>query len=437
MKFGSCLLALCLLTSSLSHAEGLSESDKAKLLETLEKILHGNESAEDKNIREALKVLTSAAADENAAFDLFEKATKKVEFEDKDKKDKEWREWKEKNKDRLSDSAFKRVLKYKCQWAVLTLQASKNKDKEPDYSQYSSQTLSMLNSIAAEFKDLKKFRGEMMGGILRGPVGEILKVNSIQAIRWPDSIFDINGVFERIIFPQYRNAADISGLRSAWNKRLALALAFSPTKDDMNTMFQGQGGKTRGSGSKTSSGTSTAKSDISDEAITAINRLRWQCEQDCFKIGDEAAASVNMLNLIRATKDTREQNRMIQELTSLLSDKPEEGMDAIGNATSNRPIPYNQPAATPKVPKYDDADFVYDGPTPARETPPPAPKKADKPSVPHVVEITDEVEAPKPAEQKPQATAGTTEQPKPAASEQTGGGATPPKKADDDFFGDD
>lgn len=441
MKFGPCLLALCLLTSGFVHAEGLSEEDKQKLLDTLENILQGNESAEDKNVREALKVLAAAAMDENAASDLYEKSYKKINFEDKERKDKDWREWKDKNKDRLTSSAFKRILKYQCQWAVLTLQAAKNKSENPDFSQYSSQALSMLNTIAADYKDLKKFRGDMQGSILSGPVGRVLKVNGIQAARWPTSIFDVNAVFEQIIFPQYRNAANISGLRSAWNKRISLELAFSNTKEEEAATFLGIGDDKRKktTGSKHTQGGTPAKNDIAEASMKAINSLRWNCEVDCYKIGDEATASSNMLSMIRAIKDTREQNNKIQELTAILSGENTDGeTDSLamtsGNSSSAS-VPSTPPAPR-QIPKHDDSDFVYDGPLPPRNAPSSeTSKNAGKPSAPKVVEITDEVsEAPAPAQQpKPpvEITGQETKQDDPGKS-----GATPPKKADDDFFGD-
>lgn len=450
MKFGSCLLAFCLLVPGLSHADGLSEADKQKLLDTLENILHGNESQEDKAIREAIKVLASVSMDESAASDLYEKSYKKVNFEDKEIKDKEWRDWKDKNKDRLSSSAFKRILKYQCQWGVVTLQAAKIKDENPDFSRFSDQALSLLNTIASDYKDLKKFRGDMQGNILNGPVGNVLKVNGVQAPKWPGSIFDVNAVFQSIIFPQYRNAADVSGLRSAWKKRLALQLAFSTTKEEEAKAFSGDDKKKKSSAIKHPSGDLPAsKNDLSEGSVKAIDHLRWECEKDCYKIGDEAAASANMLLMIRSVKDAREQNRKIQELVAILSGETtdEDGINSFptnsGASPSTRPVPSKVPAKTgaaataqqsATAPKFDDSDFVYDGPVPkADDAAQKKPVDTTSSTPTKVVEITNDGSTGTAAQQASKPPVEVKEQPKTVEQKPAEGKA---KKDNDDFFGD-
>ena len=446
MKFGVHLLIVSLIAAHTTYADSLSEADKDKLLETLDSILNANESKEEKAIKYAISRLTAAAASEESASELYESSVKKIDFEGR--KEKEWRDWRDKNKNRLNSPTFKRILKYHCQWAIITLQAAKANEENPDFSPYAPQALSILNNIAEEYDTLKEFRGDMQGNILNSQVGRALQVGGMQPPKWPASIFDVNAIFESLVFPQYREKGDIAGLRNAWKKRIALAMSFAETKDEKINAMTDKTKRRKITGSKSSGSSPTSAKELSDASLKDINALRWECERDCFNIGDEATASANMIAMIRSIDNTKEQSQKAQELVNLLTGQgDEEDMENTDQYASNshsssarqRSIDSNteetyteddltqtiKQSGTDKtsvVTPHDDSYFVQDGPvvSPQEE---PKPQNIVRKPTPNVIEITPTKSPTKPSQASPKDNKQNADK-------------TPAKKVEDDFFGD-
>jgi hypothetical protein len=394
MKLLPRLLPLCLLaflSPGVSSADSLSAQHKATLVNLLQQILAGNESTENKVVTAALSALRPGASDENAALDLYEKSCKKVLFDDKNKKDKDWRAWKDQNKDKLSNSAFKKSLKIRCQWAILCLQAASIKGENPDYSKLTTTALSIVSAISNDYANLKEQKGELGSNLLSGPVGTFLGVGQIRGKDFPDSPTNIGDIFEKLVFPPYRNTNNVTGLREAWNKRIKLTMDMSDTKgdDDSSSNNSDQTKKKttiRGYVSSSQRNSGNKREDLTDEANKTMDSLLWACEMDCFKHGDEATASKNMLSLIRKTKDPREQSARVQELMRLMvGDAPVPSLpmddstsDGFGSTQKPKSVLVAKPQkpSKAKAPVDDDDDIEIIDDAPAK------PAKANKSSKP-------------------------------------------------------
>lgn len=321
----------------MAQAEPLDYQTKQELIQTLQEILRGNQSRESSAITAALDAFRPAAMDDKVAYSLYENCIKKKEFTEKDKNESEFRKWKNDNKEKSGDPAFRKALQYQFQWAVLTLQAASVSKDSFDASQYAPQIISILESIGSNYKELKNRKGELSQSILQGQVGDVYGVSQVSPEEWPGNLMDVGGIFEMLIFPKYRKDLNISGLRGAWDKRIGLEARFLETKDEGFDLPENSTGKDDNKKRKSSSSSSVSKSssnslmnpvklskqggnskDLTRKAYEVLQNLRWQKEVDCCKIGDESQASINMLKLIKATRDPKTREARIQELMGIL-----------------------------------------------------------------------------------------------------------------------
>ncbi|MEG0587922.1 MAG: hypothetical protein RR506_08475 [Akkermansia sp.] len=320
MKLLSSLLFCCLLSPCVTNAEPLNDEAKETLLSNLKELLRGNRNLEKSTIAKAISTLSSVASDGDAIADLLEKCSQKRSIDDKNKNEKDKRKWRKDNKDFFNDPILKKALIYQCQWAILTLQAASVPEDSFDPTEYTSKIVSFIQSIASNYEELKPQKGALSASLLQGPIGEVLGVSGIRPKEWPENIMDVGSVFETIIFPPLRKSMNSSGLRNAWEKRIKFEAIFSGTVDEEEKQKDdNERGKRKTI--KTLAASKGSQSKLSESAVNAIEELRWKCELDCCKHGDESQAYFNMFNFIQKTKDVKKRAARIQELMNILTGK--------------------------------------------------------------------------------------------------------------------
>lgn len=348
--------SLCLIgglgLGGLCQAQQQMDSDaKKKVIKDLENLLALSKSAETKIINAAISKLSSAGNDPGTAYDLMVQSKKFLMEEEKNKdrsqgksaksSSSSMKDWMEHEAKKYQDKNARKGLMLQYQWGVLVLKArlkenmmkasssssDTGEEEGIDLTEFQKPAMDLLNAYLAACSDPDfvdpsvsssssrnnnnksdvGIPGIHVAGqsVLNTDVGEALGIGSLSAKDFPDSMRNIDNIFEKLFFVGYRKARNLTALRSAWSKRIAMEVTLSKVNQAISS------GKKSGMAGRIAN----TRMDALDDKITSnLDRLRWRCEMDCFDLGDQANATNNMLAIIKSTVDPGRREQYIRGL---------------------------------------------------------------------------------------------------------------------------
>lgn len=331
----SLILLICFLLffyeRNASHAENEVEQEFPDWLfnEIVEQLNHVRKKAEERKeqlISKGIGVLTLAASNENEAMALFEECYRKAEFTDKNKTDKEWREWKLKNKDRLNSPLYKSMVMYQCRWALISLKAGMEAENDLLPERYLPQAVNLIRDIYSDEKMvIARNKNPFAESIFNGAIGTVFSLKGCVPKSWPCDIFSTREIMDKLALEPCRKKKDIAALRKAWDFYMQL-------EKIKNDIFKKHDIKDGGIISIHSAMTKYDgdKMTIHNASIRKNNyeTMRWQKEEDCYKIGDCETAANNMLHIIQQTQKPKQQLYYMNIMKNLLGEETESVIDS-------------------------------------------------------------------------------------------------------------
>ncbi len=273
-----------------SSAALLRDADREALIERLDALKNAALEQTDARYRAGFSAYNDAMGAGESALDLYLKCVEKVEYQDLKRKEGDFRDWKRKEDERLSKPGFKLALQHQLRWLSLTLQASSEK---ADRSKLVPVAKEAMEGV---FRDIALMKEQQ--AILKIPVtGTVFAraygVTAVKVEKWPLTPVDVANIYDQIIMPPLRNPRDVPELQQAWIRRIqqeGLIVEYwtSKGKDD-NKPKDGRIGM---------ADTEGRSPEFEKFLIETVPNLQWQMEVDLFKAGDEAAASLRMLQHI-------------------------------------------------------------------------------------------------------------------------------------------
>ncbi|MEC5127274.1 hypothetical protein VSU19_10975 [Verrucomicrobiales bacterium BCK34] len=213
-------LNLLLLATFLPFAS-LSAQTTSLTQETLEKVKQQFEALEKEQAAHlsqrnssAGDIFLRASADPKAAFELWEKCTKLIEFDREEKKDSEFREWKDGNSDKARDDRFLESLMIQLKYVGLSCQAAEAEKIEE-----------VFPSILSYVDGLSRMEELPTNNVLKSVAdSNFAKAYNLEALlgkngRWEPVPFSIRGIYDKTILPHLREK-NTAGLMNAWDKRI-------------------------------------------------------------------------------------------------------------------------------------------------------------------------------------------------------------------------
>jgi hypothetical protein len=279
------ILLLTALALPHGYAESLSDADRETLLDNLDKIRETADSKIDAKYRVAIAAYRNAVGSDDAAIDLYLNCMERVNFEEQKKKPADFREWKRKEAEKLSDPGLRLALRHQLRWLILTLQAASEKS---DRGAMAAEAQGIVDSIFRDVEKLKNQEGLLGQGVTSTVFARAYEINQVKIENWPLSPVQLDGVYEEILLPPFRNSARLSQLRDTWGKRIRQEMSKKEFWGDNRRDGQGE-----------SKRIGTLESMQSPEYTKfleeGVPRLQWKMEVDLFRCGDESGAAVRML----------------------------------------------------------------------------------------------------------------------------------------------
>ncbi len=337
------LLLITLFTSPI-HAEVLSEKDRAVLLRTLETVLESSAGELTKKQDSASSAFQKGIQSDAAALSLYLQCVELTQFKQRGLRDIDFREWKRRNDDRLNDAAFKRALRHQLNWLVLSIEASTadTGDKD-DRERIQIEAIKRLSELYQDAENLvskndrvnRAVQGELARDVLQSAFAQAYGFHTLSIsgwsagdtninislsdpankksstkndpnkAAWPSHPKDLAGIYQKIVFPLYREEKDTASLRKAWDQ-MVLFHEISLQNWEREAKYSER----------------TTKS-LPTPALVTFQRdvkpqILWKKEVDLFSSGDQKQASTNMVEFIQTNMQNSLSSNWTSELIGLL-----------------------------------------------------------------------------------------------------------------------
>jgi hypothetical protein len=315
----------------------LDFDESMKKLEQLEQISRTLDEQKYGYNAKIIRELREAGVTSDKSFALWLDCMKSVEFDQKGKTMTEYSEWKRgqtKDANRDRDAEFQ----IQVQWLAIVLMDANAKTESARGEAVAAAVMFLDNFVAQAQKADGKIGGAARQSVMDSVFARHYKLES-SVIRRDGVAYtpgDIDGIYEKMILPYYRETKQAVNLMSAWKKRIEqqTAVAVSPRYKEAKEKFEEE----------------------------RLPELRWGQAVELFRLGQEEPAATAMLSLIKSNMAHRNAANWISEMKTLLSKpaKPAAGEPPAG-AGETPAAPAEPPA--PVAP----ADGVPSAPQP--ETP--------------------------------------------------------------------
>lgn len=299
--------ALMLAMPGWLSADPLSNVDRMELIERLDTLRNEAKSHALTRFDGASEAFREGMQTGDAATALYMKCVEKVDFIERDRKTSDFRDWRKRHDDRLDDETHALALRHQLRWTVLTMKAAGNPDKA--YS-LAAEALEMLESIYQTPAELRPHTGVLAQSVSSTYFARAYGLTGYKIPDWPMSPLDrttrgiqVEGPFNKLIFPALREKGDFPALRNAWARRIKF--------EELAAGFWSKEGI-----DKKNPGMTEAHEKF---LLETQPKLTWQMEADLFQTGDERVAAINMLKHLQANlthTDAREWEAQFRELVS-------------------------------------------------------------------------------------------------------------------------
>ncbi len=386
-----CLTLTLLCPLSSVHAQKLDDKSKAEALKWLEVYKSKINATKRERISAANLALTTAAANEQAAFELYKNTVKQLDFDSKGLPTLKFIEWEKSQKDRFNTPGFKKGLQMNCRWILLGTKLAhteREAEKHPEMADSkaldpSREIMDLLTAIAASEDIINYPNG--LGSDISANIKKSLLINDLTPKNWADSPLSVGQIFDKIIMAKIKKNKDIPKFRSSWLKRIELEkrLVIDPkNKQELDkTLQEGDDKNSRKRprgimGQRAGTLLSDSGNDLNDrmrrnksnKKNDDLANLYWQMEIECYQLGDERTAITALKKYLADTKDPALIEKRVEQLAGIL-----EGQDVVIDSAGSEDMsgakdasdPVNTDSATGSSSSADSTD-TSSSPAPAQ-----------------------------------------------------------------------
>jgi hypothetical protein len=271
-----------------------------------------------------IRELREAGTSGDKAFALWLDCVKDVDYDQKGRSATEFAEWKRrqtKDADRERDAA----LQLQVQWLSIVLMHA-NARNEATKNEAVVAAVTFLDTVV---ECIRKADGRLSGhaneNVLSSVFGRHYKLES-SVTRMDGGAYvpgDLDGIYDRMILPFYREAKMATNLMQAWTKRIEQQTAIAASFKFIE-----------------------AKEKFTAEKLP---ELKWGQAVELFRLGQEEPAAQQMLGILRANMAHKNAVRWMEEMTALLK-KEELPEPPPPQKSPNEPPPETPPANGPREP---------------------------------------------------------------------------------------
>lgn len=295
----------------------LKDEDTAKLLAQITEMSKKLDEDKFGHNAKLIRDLREAGTSGEKAFALWLDAIKEVDYAQKNRTASEFADWK-RNQTKDADRERDAGLQLHVQWLTVVLMYS-NARTDTAKSEAIVLAGAFVDTVVDRMqKNEGKLGRQAYEDVLNGVIAKYLKLES-SLTKAENTAFvpaDVDGIYEHMILPFYREAGNASALMGSWTKRIEQQTALAASH----------------------------KSAAAKEKFTAekLPDLRWGQARDMFKLGQEETASQQMLAILRASMAHKNASRWMDEMIALLK---KEEMPEPSKVSPSTPAP-ETPAPT-------------------------------------------------------------------------------------------
>ncbi len=274
----------------------LKDEDTAKLLEQLAQMSKALDEQKFGYNAKVIRELREAGASADKAFALWLDCMKDVEYDQKGRTATEFAEWKRrqtKDANRDRDAA----LQLQVQWLAIVLMHS-NARTDAAEGEAIAAAVAFLDTVVDRIqKSDGRLDDNARGSVLNSVFAKHYKLDSTVASQEGGAYApgDIDGIYDGMILPYYRDAGLPTSLMQAWTKRIEQATAIAASFKFIE-----------------------AKEKFTAERLP---ELRWGQARELFELGQEETAAQQLLGIIKSNLSHRNASAWMEELAALLKDE--------------------------------------------------------------------------------------------------------------------
>lgn len=328
-------LAMMGIASASLHAQDVAPPNPKVVLQILGGIKAQRNADASKDKLKLAKDFMSASSNGDVAEKFFEDCVWAVQFAptptlsdakpDATPKQKEFQAWLKKNDDRLKSQPFRTALCLHLMYISMTISHNsgvKVKDQIPDLVSYSKQVLDNADTIYGDDRDDSP---TSTARLMRRPISDSMFVRWEQIghymtgdANWEPVPFNVDGIYEKIILPEYRLEKNSTAIFQYWDDRIAREAARSQ-----------KSGKV-----------------VDVDRFTNITKgsLLWERSQEYAAIGQPNRGITEMLAIIKAYPMHPDAPEWITTVEKIVNAIPTPAAPA---PVATQPTPTPAPEATP------------------------------------------------------------------------------------------
>ena len=276
-----------------------------------------------------IKELREAGMSGEKSFALWLDCTKDVEYDQKGKTATDFSEWKRRqtkdpNRDRDGE------LQMQVQWLSIVLMDANARTEVARSEAVTAAVLFVDNLVGRIQKADGRMGGAAAENVLSSVFSRHYKLEATVSKKDGGAFVpeDVDGIYEKMILPFYRDAKQATNLMQAWTRRI-----------EQQTVIAGSFKYVE------------AREKFSAEKLP---ELRWGQARELFKLGQEEPAAQTMLTIIKANMGHKHAQQWIEELTSLLKKENDPAVSPVPAAPAPAPaVPGDEEKPEPEASKPD------------------------------------------------------------------------------------
>jgi hypothetical protein len=344
------LVATGVLLSAFAPAQDLTETEKKAILDEIAKIEAKLTDGRAANNRRALKKFREASATPQGSLTYYLECVKKTDYDSKGLPESKWREWRDSQAE-FKDSAFAKALQYQLRYLVLTVQAGMlEEDDTGGRARVMTQTVDFLKSMVGNYRDISNYKSVVDEGVMGSAYAEASRLRDSldKPANWSDSPADIDDIYEKTVFPFYRESKNGTSLQNAWSARISQLITIEGTAEPVRITRRAQsggrgaggrgggrnvGGRGNGGGAgkgifapedrdqareRRKENAQEAEARLAEFRARRLPQLEWQMHRDAFLFGSSKSSAIRKLGShLRSNLDHAAAPTWLEELKTL------------------------------------------------------------------------------------------------------------------------
>lgn len=204
--------------------------------------------------------------------------------------------WRKENTGGNTKPGLRKALQLQFKWLLLCIKKSQAEKNEQELD-IRGNAMGIIDEYIANAKDISESMG--LASTSTGIVREYLDITDLRSEKMPDSLSNIQSIFEQVFCQPYKDANDVEGLRKMWQKRIAAEVAI------LNAL---------------NSNNKDAKNNAIEVANLTLKR-QMERELECYEMGDEVRSVEQLKKIITTMREPSDKQAAIKSMEDMLSGK--------------------------------------------------------------------------------------------------------------------